>query len=114
METPATAVAPPGTMIAPKRAVMIDDLARAIAVRADSDSEAMARPSHPAGAKRGHGRRSNSLPVDRPVPENAPVTCSTCRMTYLPSAIPDSASSRGWVCDGCQRILDRRAGRGCA
>lgn len=106
METPATSVAPTATLIAPKRAVMIDDLTRAITVLADADSEAMAHPSQAARAKRGHGRRTKSLPVDQSVPEDAPVTCSTCRMTYLPSAIPPhSASSADWVCDGCQRTL---------
>ena len=106
METPAISVASTGTMIAPKRAVMIDDPIRAITVLADPESEALAHPSQTARTKRGQRTRTKSLPVDPPVPEKAPVTCPICRMTYLPSAIPPaSTSSEEWVCDGCQRTL---------
>ena len=106
METPATSVASTATMIAPKRAVMIDDPTRAIIHLADTDPEALAHPSQAARARRGHRKPTKSVPSDQAVPEKAPVTCSTCRITYLPSAIPPaSVLSEGWVCDICQRTL---------
>lgn len=108
METPAISVASTGTMFAPKRAVMIDDPTRALTVLADLESEALAHPSQTARAKRGQRTRTKYVPGDRVVPEEAPVTCSTCRIIYLPSAIPPasaSASTEGWICDNCQRSL---------
>ncbi len=93
METPATSAASAGTMVATKRAVMIDDPFRGIA---------LAHPSQSVRAERGR-RRTRSVQLDRPVPEHAPITCSTCRMTFLPSAAPPAAtSSEGWVCDLCR------------
>ena len=106
METPAISVASTGTMFAPKRAVMIDDPTRAIIRLADTDPEALAHPSQAARAKRGQRTRTKSVPGDRVVPEESPITCSTCRVIYLPSAIPPaSASTEGWICDNCQRTL---------
>lgn len=93
-------------MIAAKRAVMIDNLAQAINDLADPSPE---DPRHPSLAPRVHPEqrtRTNSLSADRPTHESAPITCSTCRLTYLPSAIP--AASRhpeDWLCDGCQQSL---------
>lgn len=106
METPATSVASTATMIAPKHAVMIDDPTRAITHIADTHEEALAHPSQAARAKRGQRRPTVSEPIDRAAPAQAPVTCSTCRITYLPSATPPaSISSEDWVCDICQRSL---------
>jgi hypothetical protein len=62
-------------MIAPKRAVMIDDPTPAITVPADRSPD-------------------------------APLTCSTCRITYLPSALPPASTpSEDWVCDRCHPTL---------
>lgn len=100
VETPATSVASTATMIAPKRVVMIDDPARAN-TQLPAGLGPLAHPSHAPGAKRGQRRR-----VSWVAPERAPVTCSTCRVTYLPSAVPSaSTSSEDWVCDVCQRTL---------
>ena len=106
METPATSVVSTGTMIAPKRAVMIDDLTRSITIVADPHTDAWAHPSQTVHAKRTQGKKIRSRPGDRPIPENRPVTCSTCRMTYLPSAIPPASTPlEDWVCDSCQGVL---------
>ena len=106
METPATSVASTATMIAPKRAVMIDDPTRAIIHLAGTDRDVLAQPSQAARAKRGQRRRTKSEPVDLTVPEKAPVTCSACRMTYLPSAIPPDSTTHGnWACDICHQNL---------
>ncbi len=106
METSATSVTSTATMIAPKRAVMIDDPTQPITHLADTDPEALVNPPQAARAKRVQRKRTKSEPIDRTVPEKAPVTCSTCRITYLPSAIPPaSVLSEGWVCDICQRTL---------
>lgn len=106
METTATSIASTATMIAPKRAVMIADPTRAIVDVADPGTAAIAHPSQATCGECEHARRTNSLSVNPAVPERAPVTCSTCHMTYLPSAIPSpSASSEDWLCDGCQRNL---------
>ena len=105
METPATSVVSTATMIAPKRAVMIDST-RAVTHRGDTDPAVLAHPSQSARARRGQRTRTRSESVDRTVHEKAPVTCSTCRTTYLPSAIPlASTSPEGWVCDVCQGTL---------
>lgn len=92
-------------MIAPKHAVMIDDPIRAITCLVGTGPEALAHPSR-AHAKRGQRRQTKFVPVERPVSAVTPVTCSTCRMTYLPSTIPPaSTSSEDWVCDICQKAL---------
>lgn len=99
METPATSVPSMATMIAPKRVVMIDDPNRAITHLADIDLRVLDHPSQAAGAKRRQRRRTKSMLRDQRVLGKAPVSCSTCRITYLPSAIPaPSPSSEGWVC----------------
>ena len=106
VETPATSVVSTATMIAPKCVVMIDHPDRAITQLADADPGPLAHPSRPAGAGREPRRRVKSWAVDEPVLEQAPMTCSTCRVTYLPSAISSaSTSSEDWVCDLCNRTF---------
>ena len=106
MEAPTTSVTSVATLIAPKRAVMIDDQARAITPIADRDSESLAHPSTTAATKRGAGRQKKFLPVARRSSEYASVTCSTCRITYLPSAVAAApALPQGRVCDNCQQTL---------
>lgn len=103
METPATSDDSTVTMIAPKRAVMIDDPTRAFTPLAHPGPEALAHPAHTSRASGGQARRAKSLPDGRRVPKKAPVTCCTCRVTYLPSAIsPASTSPEDWVCDICR------------
>jgi hypothetical protein len=93
-------------MIAPKRAVMIHNLARAINDSADISPEDQVHPSLASHSQPGQKTRTRSLSADHPAHESAPITCSTCRMTYLPSAVPAaSAPPEDWVCDGCQQSL---------
>ena len=106
METPAKSVVLTATMIAPKRAVMIDDLTRSITDFAEPDTEGLAHPSRTARAKRGQDARIKSPSADRAAHHHGPVTCSACRITYLPSARPATPGAPGdWVCDGCQQPL---------
>ena len=105
MEAPTTSAVSGIRMIAAKRAVMIDNLARAINDLADTplgdpDNLSLAPSPHP------EQRRTKSLSADRLTHQSAPITCSTCRLTYLPTAVP-AASRPGedWVCDGCQQSL---------
>lgn len=106
MEAPTTSATLAITMIAPKRAVMIDNLAWAVSDVSGTSPEDPDDPSlaHPARPRQ--RTRTRSLSADRGAPESAPITCSACRLTYLPTAVP-SASRRptGWVCDGCQQNL---------
>lgn len=93
-------------MIAPKRAVMIDNLGWAINDLADTfpeerDDPSLAHPTHPR-----QRTRNKSLSADRAAPESAPITCSVCRLTYLPTAVPPASHpAKEWVCDGCQQSL---------
>lgn len=106
MEAPAKSVTSTVTMIAPKHAVMIDDPAWPITHLVDPGSEAFAHPSQRARAERGQGSGTEAMPADRPALEKGPVTCSTCRMTYLPSAVPPASTpAEDWVCDGCRATL---------
>lgn len=93
-------------MIAPKRAVMIDNLARRINDLPDASPENEAHPSQAPRAHPGQRTLTDCLSADRPAHESVPVTCSTCRLTYLPSAAP-AASRPGedWVCEACQQRL---------
>ena len=106
MEAPTTSAMLPITMIAPKRAVMIDNLARAIKDSSDTSPEELDDPSlaHPACPQQ--PTRTESRSADRGGPESGPITCSACRVTYLPAAVPSASNLReGWVCDGCQQSL---------
>lgn len=113
MEAPTTSVTETATMIAPKRSVMIDDPARAIthtadpaAGAADPASKAAAHPSQPPAAEGGKRRRTLSRLIARPARKHASITCSTCRITYLPSALPPpSTPPHARVCDSCQQTL---------
>lgn len=105
MEAPTTSAVSGIRIIAPKRAVTIDNLARAINDLADTplgdpDNLSLAPSPHP------EQRRTKALSADRLTHGSAPITCSTCRLTYLPAAVP-AASRPGedWVCDGCQQSL---------
>ena len=93
-------------MIATKRAVMIDNLARTIHDVADSSPEDLAHPSLAPRSRPGQRTRPKSLSADRPVHESVPITCPTCRMTYLPTAVPAASDPpEDWVCDGCQQSM---------
>ena len=106
METPAISAPSTATMIVPKRVVMIDNPKRAITHLADIDPLALDHPSQAPRAKSGERRRTKSMLRAQRVRGKASVTCSVCRVTYLPSATPAaSASSEGWVCGTCQRTL---------
>jgi hypothetical protein len=99
MEAPTTSSVEAVTMIAPKRAIMIDKLARAVNATPELSPEDQI---HPAFGSRG----PNSRAADRRARVSALTTCSTCRMTYLPSAVPQaSLASRDPVCDGCEQSL---------
>ena len=93
-------------MIAPKRAIMIDNLARAINDHAETSPE---DPAHRSLTPRVHpaqGRRTKSLSGDRPPRESVPITCSTCGLTYLPTAVPAASHPlEEWLCGGCQQSL---------
>lgn len=105
MEAPTTSVTSTATMIAPKRAVMIDDLVEAISLDADAGSETLGHPSQMSRAEGGQKRRTGSRPLARPARDHASVTCSTCRITYLPSALPPPSATEVRVCDSCQQTL---------
>lgn len=93
-------------MIAPKHAFMTDDPARAITLAADPGAGALEHPSQMARAKRGQRRQTRSLPLARPLPGYAAATCATCRITYLPSAMPpQSTPLQERACDNCQQTL---------
>ena len=106
MEAPATSAGSAPTMIATKRAVMIDNLARTIHDVADASPEDLAHPSLAPRSQAGQRTRPKSLSADRPVHESVPITCSACRMTYLPTAVPAASDPpEDWVCDGCQQSM---------
>lgn len=107
METPSASVVSADTMIAPKRAVMIDDPIQTTTHLAGTGPEALGHPSQADNGRRGHRRRAKRAPVDRLVPDRASFTCSTCRITFLPFAIaPVSTSSEDWVCDICLKVVE--------
>lgn len=106
METPSTSVASADTMIAPKRAVMIDGPIQTITYLAGTGTEASGHPSQAARGGREQRRRAKLIPVDRLVPHRASFTCSTCRITFLPFAVSSASTSPGdWVCDLCLKAL---------
>jgi hypothetical protein len=106
MEAPTTSAASAITMIAPKRAVMIDNLARAISDLADTSPKDLAHPSLGPRAHPEQKTRTKFLSANRPAHESVPVTCSTCGMTYLPTAVPAASDPpEDWVCDGCHQSL---------
>lgn len=105
METPTTSVTSTATMIAPKRVVMIDDMSRSITSLTDPEAPAQARSSQTARTKHRRARQTASYSAGQPVHGKVPVTCSTCRMSYLPSAISPATSLSDRVCDNCQQPL---------
>ncbi len=104
MEAPTTSAASAVTMIAPKRAVMIDHLSRAI-LNDQSSLDLTAHPSESARARPVAKRRTKLPSQDRAVRESGPLTCSTCQITYLPSAVPTlTVAPEDWDCDRCARV----------
>ena len=106
MEAPTTSAAPAITMIVPKRVVMVDDVAQPVNDLSYASPEHPDRRSlaHPANSRQ--RTRTKSTSADRPAHESAPISCPTCRLTYLPLAV--SAAShllKEWVCDGCRQSL---------
>lgn len=80
---------------------MIDDLAD---VFLDEAADAhVERFAHPAGsARRRPGRRPHpTTGTLRPAGGRAPITCTTCRVTYIAVAVPPSVAPEVWVCDVC-------------
>jgi hypothetical protein len=109
MEAPTTSAASAITMIAPKRAVMIDDLASANSDLPDSSPKDLVHPSLRPRAHPEQWTRTKFLSADRPDYESVPITCSTCSMTYLPTAVPAASDPlEEWACDGCHQSLGYR------
>lgn len=103
MEAPTPSETSAVTMIAPKFAVMIDDLSRVtLNDVADPSPDEL---GHPSGSARGRAlarRRTKSRSEHPSVPVSGPMTCSTCRITYLPTAVPPLSVAPGdWDCDRC-------------
>ncbi|MDE3203583.1 MAG: hypothetical protein KGQ66_05110 [Acidobacteriota bacterium] len=91
------------TLIAPKRAVLIDDPGQPILEDLlEASPGTMAHPSESTGSRAGRTRtRSGSR--RRAVGESVAMTCCSCRITYLPTAISSPAVlAEEWVCDGCR------------
>lgn len=99
MEAPTTSSTQAITMVAAKRAVMIDNLTQAINADPELSQDDRVHPAFGSSTRRPRTRSSAAG-------GSAPITCSNCRMTYLPSAVPPaSPAPRGWVCDGCEQTL---------
>jgi hypothetical protein len=103
MEAPVTSAPSAVTMIAPKRAVMIDDLSRAVLDDlAHPSTKQTAHPSESARVRPAK-RRTKSQSGDRVVRESGPITCCSCRITYLPKAVPQlTVVPEDWICDRCR------------
>lgn len=93
-------------MIAAKRVVMIDDLVpafNAIAELSPGDQTHPAFGSRARSRPRARARVSGDARLAR---RSGLITCATCRMTYLPSAVPPAPlSGEAWVCHGCEQKL---------
>jgi hypothetical protein len=87
-------------MIAPKRAVMIDNLSRTVLDDiAHPGPEQTAHPSESACVRPKAKRRTKSQSRDRAVRESGRITCCSCRITYLPTAVPPlKVVPEDWVC----------------
>ena len=100
METPATSSAAPITSLAPKRAVMIDDLSRALFERVndggDTDPVDAWRSNH------GDGRRSRTARGEDRAPHRKTLTCTSCHIVHIGTSV-DAAEATGtdWVCPTC-------------
>jgi hypothetical protein len=106
MEAPTTSANSAVTLIALKRAIMIDALSQPVIDDGDSPPGAQFHPSRATRAQAGGRGWDGPDSATGPVRATAPVTCPTCRMTYLPTAMPAaSAPTQDWVCVGCQQIL---------
>ena len=105
MEAPTSSAVSATTMIAAKRAVMVDHLLRAIndVAYTNPDDREQLSPVYP--TRSGHRPRAKSRSADRPARES-PLTCANCRLTYLPFAVPAaSGPHKDRLCDGCQQSL---------
>jgi hypothetical protein len=106
MEAPSIVAAPAVieiTSIAPKRAVMIDNLTEVLLDDfADASMDRLAHPSQPSRSRTRRRTQTRFGATDRPGHRCPPITCSTCRVTYLTGVdLPASVSPDGWVCGVC-------------
>jgi hypothetical protein len=90
-------------MIAPKRTVMIDEECRTVLDEgAPPGPERAAHPSEYAGASSRSRTRARSGSREWAVRGSGRMTCSSCRITYLPGAVPPlEAAPEDWVCARC-------------
>jgi hypothetical protein len=106
MEAPSMSPAPAVigiTSVAPKQAVMIDNLTKVILDGdADASMDRLAHPSHPSRLRTRRRTQARFRSADHRTRRCPPITCSTCRVTYLTVVgLPASVSPEGWVCGVC-------------
>jgi hypothetical protein len=95
-------------MIAPKRAVMIDHLSRAILNDiAQPSPEQTGHASESDRARAVARRRTKFSSRGRPLRQSRPLTCSTCQIAYLPTAVsPPTVALEDWACDRCRAGIE--------
>jgi hypothetical protein len=96
------------TSIAPKRAVMIDDLTKVgLDGAADSSTEHLADPSRPSRVRSRRRTKAKFGAAEGLARLCSPITCSTCRVSYLTVVgLSESDSPNGWVCAVCGDHLE--------
>ncbi len=103
MEAPRTSAASAVTLIAPKRAVLIDDPGQPIL--GDLLEPSVGTMVHPSESTRSPAARTRTRSGSRrrAVGESVAMTCCSCHITYLPTAAsPPAVFAEEWVCDWCR------------